>query len=40
MLSGLRSAANQFFVMAQKAVNAGVAAEFARLSPQKQALGE
>jgi hypothetical protein len=31
---------NQFFRMTQKAVNEGIVAEFGRLKPEKQALGE
>ena len=32
-------APNEFFIMTQDAVNAGISAEFARLKPEKQALG-
>ena len=35
-----RGSPNEFFVMTQEAVNAGIAAEFSRLRPEKQALGE
>lgn len=35
-----RGAQNEFFIMTQDVVNAGIEAEFARLKPEKQALGE
>jgi len=35
-----RDSPNEFFIMTQEAVNAGVAAEFSRLRPEKQVLGE
>ncbi len=35
-----RGSANEFFVMTQDAVNSGIKAEFARLTPERQARGE
>jgi hypothetical protein len=35
-----KDASNEFFIMTQDAVNTGISAEFARLKPEKQVLGE
>jgi hypothetical protein len=35
-----KDASNEFFVLTQDEVNAGISAEFQRLKPERQALGE